>query len=184
MRDYRLSQVLLALIRLGGRARLSDIYNNVEEIMTSEDISSFTSIESFKGSIRGLLERFSTDSLCYRGIPIFRKYGRGYWGFDEAFDFSLTESMLKEPMSKKIVFTWRTARDEFCIFTTTHIYFIPGIDLGAWLAVCKTKEAYFKIEDNWINMHMIDHNNLKWTIGDSYDQSTFEQMKKLIKYVQ
>lgn len=68
-----LEDVIQALENLGGEARLNQIYEEVKMIRT-EPLP-----RTYEASIRGVLERHSSDSLAFSGKDVFRKAGFGIW---------------------------------------------------------------------------------------------------------
>ncbi len=74
--------IVQALTNLGGQATLAQIYDEVKKIRI-EPLP-----VTYKSSIRGRIEDYSSDSSCFKGKDYFRKVGEGVW--------ALRDSILKE----------------------------------------------------------------------------------------
>lgn len=90
--------IIKALESLGGHATLEDIYDKIDEI------SDKTKTKSYKATIRGTLEKNSSDSEAYDGrTDTFYMYGQkgdGEWGL-RSFDDTLIKEKHTEYVTKK-----------------------------------------------------------------------------------
>lgn len=74
-----LSEIIAALLRLGGVSTLQNIY---DEVYNNDPtiLDRFRSWETFTATIRRTIEDNSSDSLNYKGNDIFFRVKRGTWG--------------------------------------------------------------------------------------------------------
>ena len=74
------NSIVKAMTELGGKARYDDLYQQVAKVRKKEGLPLN---DSYKATIRGIVEAFSSDSDVWKKRPgpdIFRKLGTGYWG--------------------------------------------------------------------------------------------------------
>ncbi len=74
------NSIVKAMTELGGKARYDDLYQQVAKVRKKEGL---LLNDSYKATIRGTVEAFSSDSDVWKKRPgpdIFRKLGTGYWG--------------------------------------------------------------------------------------------------------
>ena len=88
-----LEDVEKALENIGGTGKLSDIYQEVRNIRPKPHIA------SFEDTIRGCLERHSSDSQAFEGNDVFfsvEGIGFGVWGLRSIINTSLIASDIEE----------------------------------------------------------------------------------------
>ena len=98
-----LNSIIKAMIELGGKARYEDLYQQVARVRKKEGLPLN---DSYKATIRGTVEAFSSDSDVWKKRPgpdVFRKLGTGFWGlrnpdgrFQNVGDLSLIERIKAE----------------------------------------------------------------------------------------
>lgn len=69
-----------AMIELGGKAKYEDLYQQVARVRKKEGLPLN---DSYKATIRGTVEAFSSDSDVWKKHPgpdVFKKLGTGFWG--------------------------------------------------------------------------------------------------------